>query len=66
MSYDDLRDYGDDPYTEGIVRSRAEAEYQRGVSEMEEAQAAGPPGSPAREAAFREMELRAEREGDGY
>lgn len=63
MSYDDLRDYGDDPATEQAVRSRAEADYQRGVSETEEAQAAGPPGSAAREAAYLETELRAEREG---
>ena len=64
MSYDDLRDYGDDPYVEGIVQRRAESEYQRGIRETKDAQAAGPPGSPEREAAFLAMEQAAYDRGD--
>ena len=37
-------------------RSHDDAEYARGVNDARNAQAAGPPGSAAREAAYREME----------
>jgi len=38
-------------------------EYERGKRDTERAQQAGPPGSPEREAAYREMEAQWEREG---
>jgi hypothetical protein len=60
---EDLRDYGDDPRKERIVRNRADAEYRRGIHETEQAQARGPAGSEAREQAYLEMELQREREG---
>lgn len=51
-------------YAEAVrERARMDAEYARGYYETRDAQLAGPPGSDAREAAYREMEERWAREG---
>lgn len=57
---DELYDVEDDG---GAQQRRRDAEYERGVAETREAQLAGPPGSEAREQAYREMEERWAREG---
>ena len=45
-----------------IEQATDEAEYQKGVRETQQAQAAGPPGSEAREQAYREMEAQRDRD----
>lgn len=45
-------------------RRRDDADYQRGYHEARYAQMAGPAGSDAREAAYREMEMAAYNRGD--
>lgn len=44
-------------------RAHDEAEYQRGANDVREAQQAGPPGSPEREAAYAAMEQAWQDEG---
>ena len=48
--------YDCDDDTDARQRRLDEAEYQRGISDARQAQEAGPPGSPEREAAYRAME----------
>lgn len=55
--------FEDEDY-ERAQRRRDEAEYQRGYYETRNAQMAGPAGSDAREAAYREMEMVAYNRGD--